>query len=98
MFSLVIVVAGLNRICRGFIASGTSRTQLDLEHAVHEGSGLYLDVLGQIELPPERARRDSLIQQLMRTFISLAAFDGQHVLARADGHLATHEPARASDI
>jgi hypothetical protein len=54
--------------------------QLDLQQAVVKPCSLDLDVGGQSELPLERPRRDTLIEEFPLSVIGLATLDGKHVL------------------
>ena len=49
--------------------------QVDVEQPVFEGGALDLDIVGEIESPFERARRDTLIQVLGVTLFLLPAGD-----------------------
>ena len=45
--------------------------QFDLQQSALERTALDLDIIGQVEHPPERTRRDALIEVLMITLFSL---------------------------
>jgi hypothetical protein len=51
-------------IFRGFMASGISRYEVDVEQAVLEARRRHLDVLGELELALEVARRDAAVQEV----------------------------------
>ncbi len=49
--------------------------QFDLQQSALERSALDLDIIGQVERPPERTRRDALIEVLMITLFGLRSLD-----------------------
>src|SRR3981081_3165105 len=61
--------------------------QLDLQETVFQRCACDLDIVGEVELAPERTSRDALEQVLVITVLYLAAFHGQHVLLCRDGDL-----------
>ena len=71
-------------ICRGFMASGISRTSSILQQPVVERGVLDLDVVGQVELPLEVPGRDTAVQELALGLFRLVAFDRHDVLLGRD--------------
>jgi hypothetical protein len=82
-----VVVDGVDRNLTRLQGFWNLTQKVDLEHAVFERSTFHLDVLGQIELTPERTPRDALVKIPVRALAGLATFNGQHVLLRGDGDL-----------
>src|SRR4051812_32368986 len=61
--------------------------QIDLEQSALERGALYLHIISEVEHPPERTRRDTLIKILVLALFGLAAFHGERVLLGRDRHL-----------
>ena len=64
----------------GLYGFGDFADECDPEQAVVERRSLDLDVIGEVELPFERASRDTMIQIFVLVLVALAAFHTQHVL------------------
>src|SRR5216683_7833846 len=89
MLDLLVVVAnaGVDRNPARLHGLRQFTHQLDLQEPVFKRCACDLDVVGEVELAPERTSRDALEQVLVITVLYLAAFHGQHVLLCRDGDL-----------
>src|SRR5712691_11428186 len=81
--------AGLDLACRLAVADGNGARlqalghvahEVDMEQAVLELGALDLDVVGELEAPLERARRDAAVQELAPLLLGLLlAADVEHL-------------------
>jgi hypothetical protein len=72
--------------------------QLDLQQSVIERPALHLDVVRQIELPPEGAGRYTPIEVLAFVLFGLGALDRDDVMLGGNRDSAGENPATASEI
>src|SRR5882762_5888246 len=84
---VVVANAGVDRNPARLHSLRQLAHQIDLQEPVFQRRACDLDVVGEVELAPERASRDALEQVLVITVLCLAAFHGQHVLLCRDGDL-----------
>jgi hypothetical protein len=61
--------------------------QVDLQQTGIEGSPLHLDVIGEVENPPERTGRDPLVEILVLGLFGFPAFHGEDILFSRYGDL-----------
>src|SRR5260370_19814765 len=83
----VVAIAGVDRNPARLHGLRQLAHQLDLQEPVFKRRACHLDIVGEVELAPERTSRDALEQVVVITVLRLAAFHGQHVLLCRDGDL-----------
>src|SRR6266849_5141760 len=84
---VVVAIAGVDRNPARLHGLRQLAHQLDLQEPVFKRRACHLDIVGEVELAPERTSRDALEQVVVITVLRLAAFHGQHVLLCRDGDL-----------
>src|SRR5882724_10919908 len=84
---VVVASAGVDRNPARLHGLRQLTHQLDLQEPVFQRCACDLDIVGEVELVPERTSRDALEQVLVITVLYLAAFHGQHVLHCRDGDI-----------
>src|SRR5215204_2806793 len=85
LLDLLVVVAGVDLDPARLHGFRHLAHEVDLQQSAVERGALHLDVVGQVELAPERTRRDALVEVLVIALLGLAPLDGEHVLLRRDG-------------
>ena len=91
LFDLLVVVAGADGDPTRLHRLRHLPDQVDLQKTGIKGGPLNLDVVSQVENPPEGSRRDALVKILMFGFVGLPPFDGEDVLFGRDGDLVGRE-------
>ena len=66
--------------------------QLNPEQAVVEGRALHLNIVRQVELPPEMSGRNTPVEELALGLFGLAAFDGDDVLLGRNRNFVGRKP------
>src|SRR5258708_3223379 len=84
---VVVAIAGVDRNPARLHGLRQLAHQLDLQEPVFKRRACHLDIVGEVELAPERTSRDGLEQVVVIAVLRLAAFYGQHVLLCRDGDL-----------
>jgi hypothetical protein len=72
--------------------------QFNLQQAVVKRGALDLDIVRQIEMPLERPRRNSLVQEFALLCFSLAAFTVSTLCSAVIAISSAEKPATASEI